>query len=379
MYATLELSKDANQTQIKRAFHKLAKEYHPDRGGCEEKFKKLTEAYQILCDPDKKKLYDMFGVAGVQNGGRGMAGFGCRGIFRRQRKTEDLRYPLKVQLKEFYNGSKRTLQLTKEKICQNCKGFGGKPEGIVICKDCEGRGIRIIHGGGQPLPHYEPCTSCNRSGKSIHPQFVCNVCQGRRVVKSTKRLEVVIGKGMCGGNKRIFPQEANEEPGALPGDVIVTFDEQDHKNFKREGIHLRVKKTITLMEAFGGFKFTIKHLDNRLLAIRSEPGVVYKPGDVKTIREEGMPAPRDPFTFGNLFVQFEVAFPDRMSHEHLQILGKVFPVPRPVVIPTEALEVNMISTNVEDEKRNLAHLTQARKNCYDEDNPEEQRNNCKTQ
>eukprot|EP00954_Amorphochlora_amoebiformis_P029740 1393600-Amorphochlora_amoeboformis.AAC.2 len=319
MYATLELSKDANQTQIKRAFHKLAKEYHPDRGGCEEK-----ETIRYVRGGGSSKWRE------------GDGGFRMPWYIPEAEEDRGLAIPAespaqgvlqRIEAHASVNEGENMPEL--QRVGNNCLldvllmlgillRFGGKPEGIVICKDCEGRGIRIIHGGGQPLPHYEPCTSCNRSGKSIHPQFVCNVCQGRRVVKSTKRLEVVIGKGMCGGNKRIFPQEANEEPGALPGDVIVTFDEQDHKNFKREGIHLRVKKTITLMEAFGGFKFTIKHLDNRLLAIRSEPGVVYKPGDVKTIREEGMPAPRDPFTFGNLFVQFEVAFPDRMSHEHLQ-------------------------------------------------------------
>mmetsp|Transcript_31113 Transcript_31113/g.54663 ORF Transcript_31113/g.54663 Transcript_31113/m.54663 type:complete len:413 (+) Transcript_31113:104-1342(+) len=381
LYSILDVTKDANHTQIKKAFHKLAKEHHPDKGGCAEKFRKVQEAYEILKDPDKKKLYDKFGVEGLKcGGGPTRAGFKGveRTLYKRANKTEDLKYPLKVQLHEMYCGSVRRLQLNKDKICPSCKGNGGHPAGIGPCQSCMGRGIHVKPNG--ILSQWHHCQQCRGTGKRIDPRFICTDCKGARIVKFSKRLEVRIEKGMQGGHKIVFRQEANEAPGMVPGDVIVCFEEKRHSLFKREGMHLHMTKHITLMEALGGFRFTIRHLDDRILVVNSSPDTIYRPGDVKAILEEGMPAYGDPFTLGNLYIKIEVDFPTSITPESLQVLAKVFPIPRPIVVPSGADQVKLVSVDIEEEKKKYQRYRAMQKNAYDEDQEESQEQpQCRTQ
>jgi len=303
-------------------------------------FKRVQAAYEILKDPDKKELYDKYGEEGVRRGGKPVKvnGYNCtvdRMVYRRPRKGPDLRYPLKVQLAEFYKGSVRRLQLNKDRICPQCRGYtpgsihfvssrvnlfrvGGDPKGIAQCQSCDGKGMHILP-GQLGWPQWKTCSQCQGAGKQIHPGSICNCCNGKRVVKCSKRLEVHVEKGMKGGDQKTFTREANESPNLVAGDVVVIFEEQEHKYFKREGVHLRMRKRITLIEALLGFQFVVRHLDDRILLVKSEPGVVYRPGDVKAIMEEGMPAHRDPFTTGNLYIEIEVEFPRKLTEDQAKV------------------------------------------------------------
>jgi len=371
LYTTLNVATDAKPEQIKKAYFRLARECHPDKGGCADKFKIVKGAYEVLMDPNKRKLYDAYGLQGLKQGGCAMFGRAGvnRAMYQRQKRGENLRHNIKVKLGEFYNGSVRTLQLTKDRICQGCKGIGGSLNGAIVCSKCGGRGVVLKQIG--LIQRWQTCSDCNGTGKRINPKFICKLCKGKRVQKVRKLLEVKIEKGMKGGHKMKFHKEANESPGYVPGDVVIVLEEQESKTFKRNGVHLHMKKSISLMEALGGFKFTIRHLDNRLLVISSRAGVIYRPGYIEAIRDEGMPVLRDPFSFGNLYIQFEVTFPTSVSAKDLEILAKIFPVPRIIETPADAQAVSLVAVNMAEEKKRYAYMNASRKNAYDEDSDEE--------
>mmetsp|Transcript_96 Transcript_96/g.134 ORF Transcript_96/g.134 Transcript_96/m.134 type:complete len:377 (+) Transcript_96:280-1410(+) len=347
-------------------------------------FKRVQAAYEILKDPDKKELYDKYGEEGVRRGGKPVKvnGYNCtvdRMVYRRPRKGPDLRYPLKVQLAEFYKGSVRRLQLNKDRICPQCRGVGGDPKGIAQCQSCDGKGMHILP-GQLGWPQWKTCSQCQGAGKQIHPGSICNCCNGKRVVKCSKRLEVHVEKGMKGGDQKTFTREANESPNLVAGDVVVIFEEQEHKYFKREGVHLRMRKRITLIEALLGFQFVVRHLDDRILLVKSEPGVVYRPGDVKAIMEEGMPAHRDPFTTGNLYIEIEVEFPRKLTEDQAKMFARIFPVPRGVPAANGAQEAKLVSVDIEQERRKFQYIENSRKPAYSEDRVDESdQTQCRTQ
>jgi DnaJ family protein A protein 2 len=155
----------------------------------------------------------------------------------------------------------------------------------------------------------------------------CKKCKGEKTVKEKKTLEVFVSKGMKNGERIAFSGEADEAPETTPGDVIVVLQQQEHHTFKRDGPNLFLKKSITLLEALTGFHFSVTHLDGRTLLIRSEDGGVVKPGDVKAVRDEGMPQHKNPYVKGSLYVEFDVEFPapGSLTPEAKRVLASVLP------------------------------------------------------
>ncbi len=375
LYRILQITNDANHTQIKKAFHRLAMSHHPDKGGDSDKFKAIQAAYEVLKDPTMRRLYDAHGLEGMRRrvGWRG----GRRGPRTRPvRRTADLRHALKVTLGEFYNGSERRLRLERDKVCPECKGLGGRPENLTVCSQCKGFGER---GPVNALQTF-PCSKCAGTGRLVSRERACATCKGRRVVKEAVTLRIHIEKGMAGGERRVFKSAASEAPTCTAGDVVVTFDPQEHKTFRRGGMHLHLQKKISLMEALSGFQFSFRHLDNRLLLVKSEKGIVYKPGDVKAIHDEGMPAYGNPFTKGNLYVEFLVEFPERLTEQHLEILSRVFPIPQ-ALSPPGAEEVRLVTVDLDEENKRFEHLNRPKKMFYDDDREEDEggAQQCRTQ
>jgi DnaJ family protein A protein 2 len=342
-YELLGVEKTAPEGDIKKAFRKLALTHHPDRGGDPEKFKELSKAYEVLSTPAKRELYDKYGEEGVERGGGpGMGGGmdifdlftgggGRRGA-PRERRGEDVVFPLKVDLAELYNGGSKKLRLTKSIICATCKGKGGKGDAATKCKGCKGQGIRIVVrqiGPGMIQQMQAQCNECNGQGVVIAEKDRCKKCHGERTVKEQKTLEVFISKGMQHGQKITFKGEADEAPDTVSGDVVVVLQQKEHPVFRREGPNLFMKKKIALVEALCGFTFKIEHLDNRTLVVKSTEGEIYKPGDVKAIKDEGMPMHKNPYLKGNLYVEIDVDFPTNSSLDSKAraALSKLLPAP----------------------------------------------------
>ncbi|CAB4001186.1 dnaJ homolog subfamily A member 2-like [Paramuricea clavata] len=260
----------------------------------------------------------------------GFGGFGGR----RRRRGEDLVHPLKVSLEDLYIGKTSKLQLTKNVICGQCQGAGGKPGAVRSCGSCNGRGVKVSirHiGPGMVQQMQSACNVCKGEGEMISQKDKCTTCQGKKTVKENKVLEVYVDKGMKDHQKITFDGEGDQEPGIDAGDVIIILQQKEHEAFKRSGHDLYLEKDITLSEALCGFDMVITHLDKREIKIHCPPGKVIEPGCIRGVEGEGMPIYRRSTTNGNLYIKFNVVFPEKnfLDEDKLKELEKLLP-PRPL-------------------------------------------------
>jgi DnaJ family protein A protein 2 len=283
-----------------------------------------------------------------------------------------------VTLEDLYCGASKKLRLTKNVICTECAGKGGKGAGAQQCKSCRGQGVKIVIrqiGPGMIQQMQTYCSDCNGEGTVIADADKCPTCAGARTTKEKKTLEVFINKGMKNGERIIFAGEADEAPDTTPGDVVVVLQMKEHEEFKREAAHLIMKKTISLAESLCGFEFKLKHLDGRILVVKSEPGIVTKPGDFKAIMNEGMPHPKSIFQKGNLYIEFNVEFPKSgmLPENTLKLIKKILPASEhkddDIIVPPEHDECTLTDVDMEAERRKFAE--QQHREAYDEDEEHE--------
>lgn len=375
LYDLLNVSPNAPTAEIKKQYKKLARQYHPDKAGAEyeEKFKEISFAHEVLSDPDKREMYDRYGENGLRDDGSagmedllshifghgqgggmfgGYGGFGGFGPFgmggmggmsggRRRpqrRRGEDTVHPLRVTLEDLHNGKVSKLKLRKKVICTTCKGAGGKGNAVQKCSGCKGNGVKISIqplGPGMVQQVQRICPDCSGEGEVIDAKNRCKKCLGKKVCDEVKILEVNVDKGMKDGQKVTFRGEGDQQPGVETGDVIVIIQQQQHERFVRQGDDLVMKLSIGLTEALCGFKIPIQHLDNRELLITNNPGKVIEPGSKRVILNEGMPTHRNPMEKGNLYINFDVIFPEKhfIPVEKLSVLEEMLPHrPKPMQV-----------------------------------------------
>jgi len=197
------------------------------------------------------------------------------------------------------------------------------------------------------------CPECGGKGEQIKDEDKCNLCKGKKVVKDKKVLTVYVDKGMKHGQKIVFSGESDEAPGMEPGDIAFVLVEKKHDIFKRNGNDLYMEATIPLLEALGGYTFTIKQLDDRILLIKSEKGDIITPGEIRTISNEGMPKHKSPFEKGNLYIHFNVEFPKPgyFKETQLQQLEKLLPPRRPAPKITEEMEEVFLTKVTQNDSR----------------------------
>ena len=324
-FVASQVEKSATPQDIKKAYRKLAVKLHPDKGGDEQKFKEVNAAYEILSDAEKRKKYDQYGLEGLEDdGGPGGAtaddlfsmffGGGPRRRSAGPRRGEDVNHAIKVSLEDLYNG--KTV-----KLAVNRQVLDGEPR---MCTYCDGQGVvvelrRIALGMVQQMQR--ACPHCDGEG------YICN----KR--KERKLLEIFIEKGMRHNEKVVFRGAADEKPNMEPGNINFIVQEQAHEVFKRKGADLLITKTLSLNEALCGFAWKVTHLDGRQVVIESKPGEVIqaeaprgKPF-CKIVPNEGMPSRGNPFVRGNLYVLFQVKFPQdgEISESAIQQLRRYLP------------------------------------------------------
>eukprot|EP00268_Persea_americana_P045681 TRINITY_DN466_c0_g1_i1.p1 TRINITY_DN466_c0_g1~~TRINITY_DN466_c0_g1_i1.p1 ORF type:complete len:418 (-),score=118.67 TRINITY_DN466_c0_g1_i1:400-1653(-) len=393
-YDILGVSNSASQDELKKAYRKAAIKNHPDKGGDPEKFKELSQAYEVLSDPEKREIYDQYGEDALKEGMGGGGGshnpfdifesFFGGGAFgggssrgRRQKQGDDVVHSLKVSLEDLYNGASKKLSLTRNVLCPKCKGKGSKSGASGRCYGCQGTGMKISTrriGPGMIQQMQHVCNDCKGSGEVISDKDKCTRCKGNKVAQEKKVLEVHVEKGMQHGQKIVFEGEADEAPDTVAGDIVFVLQLKEHPKFKRKSDDLYVEHTLSLTEALCGFQFALTHLDGRQLLIKSDPGEVIKPGQHKAINDEGMPQYQRPFMKGRLYIQFNVEFPDpgTISLDQCRSLEKILPPRSTSHLSSMELddceETTLHDVNMEEEMRRKQQ--QQQQEAYDEDDDE---------
>ncbi|XP_054632848.1 dnaJ homolog subfamily A member 4 [Dunckerocampus dactyliophorus] len=377
-YDLLGVGPKASADEIKKAYRKLALKYHPDKNPNEgEKFKLISQAYDVLSDPKKRDLYDQGGEQAIKDGGMGggsspmdifnmFFGGGGGGRMQRERRGKNIVHQLSVSLEDMYNGSTRKLALQKNVICEKCDGYGGKKGALEKCSSCKGRGVQIKVqqiGPGMIQQIQSMCGDCHGQGESFSAKDRCKNCNGHKVERKKKILEVHIDKGMKDGQKITFHGEGDQEPDLEPGDVIIVLDQKDHSVFKRSEDNLIMKMNIKLVESLCGFRKAVNTLDNRTLLISSQPGEVIKNNATKLVQSEGMPIYRSPYEKGQLIIQFEVEFPEKhWLPEHLMYqLERLLPPREDVLITDDTEEVELCEVDERTQQQNYS------REAYEED------------
>ncbi|MDR1541478.1 MAG: molecular chaperone DnaJ [Clostridiales bacterium] len=349
-YETLGVQKSATEDDLKKAYRKMAKQYHPDANPgdktAEEKFKEINEAYGVLSDPQKKAAYDQYGHSAFDQAGGGGAGgfyggsafdmsdifdsfFGDGGGFgdlfgsqRRRggpRRGADLQTSIQIKFEEAVFGTAKDIKLQGYDTCGTCKGTGAKPGTFAeSCKHCGGTGQERVQ--QQTLLGFvvntRPCSYCRGEGRII--KSPCPECHGAGKVNVTKTLSVTIPKGIDNGQAiRLSGKGEAGEKGGLPGDLLVTVYVQPHKVFTRQGTNLYLDIPITFVQAALGDEIQIPTLEGEeKLAIK--PGT--QPGTVVSIRGKGVPNVKNSRMIGDLVVKLIVNVPNQLTEKQKQLL-----------------------------------------------------------
>lgn len=343
LYDVLGVGKQAGASEIKKAYFKLAKEHHPDKGGDSEKFKEIQAAYEVLSNPEKREIYDKYGLDGLTNNGAGgmdpfadllggLFGGGRRGGAKQQRKVKPVVKEVKVKLEEVYNGKLIKQPHQRTKICGGCDGKGGK--NAKKCAKCKGQGMveKIVQlGPGFLSQTRAPCNDCRGEGTTYAKEDKCKECNGGGTLQEKKTLEIAIEPGVPNGHLIEFHGDGDEHPGALAGDLFIKVIIENHQKFERKGADLYFTQKITLYEALTGTVFQVDHLDGTKLTITTPPGDVLSPGAIKQVAKKGMPFYRDSMSFGNLYITFDVVFPKKNELKNTEKLQEILPLPKTTV------------------------------------------------
>ena len=323
LYQILGVSRSATDGEIKKAYRRLSLQLHPDKNpnpDAVEKFAEVNAAYEVLSDGEKRRVYDAEGEEGLKRQeqraqGRGdpfssiFEAFGFGGGRRREpreERTADVEVPLRVTLAQLYLGETLELKYVRRVVCVQYR------ECQRECPDCHGPGVRVR--AQQLAPGFVQQVqvrdaSCVAPGKCWRER--CRACPGGATSDEELALTVELERGMADGDTIAFEQVADEQIGATPGSLVLRVVALAGGRFSRMGDHLYMTSTISLLDALVGFEFTIAHLDGRDVVVRKD--TVTACGDVHRVQGEGMPRRGQPARRGDLFVTFEIDFPEELS------------------------------------------------------------------
>jgi len=347
-YEILGIDKNADEAAIKRAYRSLAMKYHPDRNPGDaqatERMKEINEAYAVLSDAHKRRLYDTYGHAGLEGytqedifrgvdfsslfrefGLRDFFGFGDSlfdSFFGRRtassrgpRRGADLRYDLAVTLEEAAFGAEKTVELPRAETCTDCGGTGAKEGGLVQCEGCRGTGqiLREQRSGYSVFRQITICIKCRGKGKVV--KEACETCAGKGIIEKTKELEVRIPPGADTGH-RIRIEGEGERGEGLPGDLYVVLNVEKHPIFERHGDDVYLEQEISLTTAALGGEIEVPGLDGDL-SVEIPEGT--QTGTVFRIADSGIPH-LDAYGRGDEYVMVKVVTPTNLSKEEKELL-----------------------------------------------------------
>jgi len=349
-YEVLGVQKDASKDDIKKAYRKLAIQYHPDKNPgnkeAEEKFKEATEAYEVLADDKKKQAYDQFGFEGVEGmggpsahdfsqtfrgfedifGDSGFSGifdtiFGGGGGGRRSggggpRQGANLRYDIEISFKDAVFGTKVEIQYSKNDACPACKGSGAASgTGRKVCPTCKGTG-QIRQSAGF-FSMSSPCPSCGGQGEIIEKP--CNECGGSGTQKKRQKIMVTIPPGIENGKRVVISRQGDTGPaGGPPGDLYVVIRIKPHDFFERQDEDLYCAIPISITQASLGAEIQVPTLDGKTIKVKIPAGI--QNGKMIRIKNEGVPASG---RRGDLYLKLMVQIPSKLSKRGKELMEEL--------------------------------------------------------
>ncbi len=352
-YEVLGVPRNASPDHIRKAYHRLAHKFHPDKGGDEKKFKEINEAYQILSNKNKKEQYDRFGRVFDENGFNqeangfdfgfgnfnqdesfnfdlgdlgdmfeGMFGFGGRSRKEDTKRGEDIQIDIEISLEDTLNPQEKEISLYKYVLCSRCQGKGAEPgTKIKECFMCRGKGqvqqIRKTIFGS--FTQVTICPECK--GEGYVPEKPCNVCKGEGRIKDEEKIKFTIPAGVDTNQvmKIIGKGDAGRKNGK-PGNLYVRILVKPHSVFKREGDDLYSRMLISFSQAALGDEIEILTLDKKKLLLKIPAGI--QSGKILRISDKGIPR----FSGnkrGNLYVELIVKTPSKISKKQKELLQKL--------------------------------------------------------
>mgnify|MGYP001026886744 CR=1 FL=1 len=357
-YELLGVARDAGKEEIKRAYRRLARKYHPDvnkEDGAEERFKEINRAYEVLSEPEMRARYDRFGEAGVSAGaaGAGGAGFqdfgdfsgfaadifetffgggfggaaGAQGARRRTgpRRGDDLRLDLKLDFHEAITGGEKEIRISHLEQCETCNGSGAKPGTRPRpCGTCNGAG-QVRRATRTPFGSFTQvsvCPTCNGAGQVIEEK--CGTCGGKGQRQETKKLKITVPAGVDNGTRlRVQGEGDTGKQGGPAGDLYVYLFVKEHEVFRRDGINILSEVTISYLQAILGCRLQVNTVDGPE-EVTIAPGT--QPDTLLTLEDKGVPRLGNPVSRGDHLLTVKVEIPTKITaeeREHLEGLAKI--------------------------------------------------------
>ncbi|KAG6393715.1 hypothetical protein SASPL_144282 [Salvia splendens] len=328
-YKILQVDKNAKDDDLKKAYRKLAMKWHPDKNpnnkkDAEAKFKQISEAYDVLSDPQKRAVYDQYGEEGLKGGvpppeAAGGATFFQSGdgpnVFRFNPRNAD---DIFAEFFGFSSGGGGMRGATR--------GFGGSMFGDDIFSSFGGGEARPMSPGPRKAPPIEqklPCTL-----EELYKGGTKKMKISREIYDASGKtlpveeiLTIDIKRGWKKGTKITFPEKGNEQPNVIPSDLVFIIDEKPHRVFTRDGNDLVVTQRISLAEALTGYTLHLTTLDGRTLTVPIN--ALIHPDYEEVVPGEGMPFPKDPSKKGNLRIKFNIKFPTRLTPDQKSGIKKL--------------------------------------------------------
>ena len=341
-YELLEVPRDVNEGDLKKAFRKAAMQYHPDRNPgdahAEEMFKQCAEAYDVLSDAQKRAAYDRYGHAAFEQG-RGGAGpgygnmddmfshfgdifgdiFGGRrggGGQRKPARGSDLRYDLGIKLQDAVTGVKKEIVVPRVEPCEPCSGSGAKPGSAPeSCGQCGGRG-QVGHQQG-PFVFAVTCPGCQGQGRSVKPANRCSACGGSGNTRVEKRVTVKVPAGVDSGTRlRVTGEGERGAAGQTPGDLYVVLSVAEDETFQRDGDDLHCEIEVDVVQAVLGGVVSVPLIEGGDEKVKLPPGI--QPGEQVRIRGKGVPRLHDNGR-GDQFAHVRVVVPRKLSDKQRKL------------------------------------------------------------
>jgi molecular chaperone DnaJ len=335
-YKVLGVARNATADEIKKAYRRLARRYHPDVNPgdkeSEERFKQISEAFEVLSDPKKREVYNRFGHYSEQAAATGgsafdFSNFGAanfRDIFseifsnirtqshprKQPTRGADIEYTLAVTFEEAMRGLNTNIEVERSEACSACHGMGETSDGNITCPTCNGTGqqSRIIGGPSR-------CSQCGGSGKIAQP---CDVCRGDSVVPKRETLNIKIPPGVEAGSRvRIAGRGHAGTYGGSSGDLYLVTNVSDHPYFKRRGDNIHCTVPITVPEAALGARIEVPTIDGKA-ALKIPAGT--QSGQRFRLRERGAPSLRAGGVRGDQYVEVKITLPKVISEETKELL-----------------------------------------------------------